>query len=236
MRPAARVGDFTAHGSILGPGPGSQTVLIEGAPAWRAATDMHTCPLLTGNQPHVGGTVATGSPSVLIEGFPAARVGDSIVERGGPNTIAMGSSTVLIGSATEPVHPEWAIAVYEQLAAFRARYNREIGTREERFLAGQIAGEIANIHIATAHGEMVVSVPIADSMRLGELSWGSRDDATVRVETNDATIEELDRAEDPAGGLREAVESGGTQISGIGPVNSLKWTLVDGLRRVGQFL
>lgn len=236
MRPAARVGDFTAHGSILGPGPGSQTVLIEGAPAWRAATDMHNCPILTGNQLHGSGTVSTGSPTVLIEGFPAARVGDTIVETTVPNTISMGSATVLIGSDTRPVHPEWAMAVFEQLTAFRTRLNTQIETTDGTFLTRQLAGEVANIHVDTEQGEMVVSVPIADSIRLGELSWGSRDDATVRVETTARTIERLGRTEDPERALRKAVASGAIQVAGVGLVNRLKWTVVEGLRRVGKFL
>lgn len=95
--PAARVGDPTSHGTPLGPGPGAPTVLIGGKPAWRAGGDVHVCPLFDGPKPHVGGTVAKGSATVLIGGMPAARQGDSIVEAGAPNSIAMGEPTVLIG-------------------------------------------------------------------------------------------------------------------------------------------
>ncbi len=97
MPPAARVGDLTSHGTPLSPGPGSPTVLIGGKPAWRATTDSHTCPLVTGVVPHVGGTVAVGSATVLINDLPAARQGDTIVEAGPPNAIAVGAPTVLIG-------------------------------------------------------------------------------------------------------------------------------------------
>ena len=95
--PAARVGDVTSHGTPLAPGPGAPTVLIAGQPAWRAGSDVHACPLVNGVQPHVGGTVAGGSATVLIGGLPAARQTDIIVEPGGPNAIAMGAPTVLIG-------------------------------------------------------------------------------------------------------------------------------------------
>ena len=95
--PAARVGDLTSHGTPLGPGPGALNVLIAGQPAWRAGSDLHVCPLVNGVQPHVGGTVAMGSSTVLIGGMPAARQTDAIVEAGGPNTIAAGAPTVLIG-------------------------------------------------------------------------------------------------------------------------------------------
>ncbi|WP_434403394.1 PAAR domain-containing protein [Sphingobium sp. DN12] len=96
-QPAARVGDTTGHGTPLGPGPGAPTVLIAGMPAWRAAADVHVCPLVDGVKPHVGGVVAKGSATVLIAGLPAARQGDMIVEAGAPNPIAIGAPTVLIG-------------------------------------------------------------------------------------------------------------------------------------------
>jgi uncharacterized Zn-binding protein involved in type VI secretion len=88
---------MTSHGTPLAPGPGVPTVLIASQPAWRAGPDTHVCPLVNGLQPHVGGTVAVGSATVLIAGLPAARQSDIIVEPGGPNAIAAGAPTVLIG-------------------------------------------------------------------------------------------------------------------------------------------
>ena len=96
--PAARLGDLTGHGTPLGPGPGAPTVLIAGQPAWRALSDIHACPLVYGLVPHVGGVVLKGSTSVLIGGLPAARMTDQVTEvPGGPNPIAQGATTVLIG-------------------------------------------------------------------------------------------------------------------------------------------
>ena len=97
MPPAARMGDVTSHGTPLAPGPGSVDVLIGGKPAWRANGDLHTCPLVTGVVPHVGGVVMMGSTTVLINNMPAARQGDMIVESGPPNSIALGELTVMIG-------------------------------------------------------------------------------------------------------------------------------------------
>lgn len=97
MPMAARVSDMTAHGTPLGPGPGSPNVLIGGMPAWRAIADFHNCPLVTGTVPHVGGVVTVGSTTVLINNLPAARQGDVINESGPPNSILVGCPTVLIG-------------------------------------------------------------------------------------------------------------------------------------------
>ncbi len=61
-------------------------------------TDMHTCPMSDGPKPHVGGPILPpGCPTVLIGGLPAARVGDLATCVGPPDTIVMGSTTVLIG-------------------------------------------------------------------------------------------------------------------------------------------
>ena len=61
-------------------------------------TDMHSCPMVTGIVPHVGGPVAgPGVPTVLVAQLPAAVLGDSCVCVGPPDTIVKGSATVLIG-------------------------------------------------------------------------------------------------------------------------------------------
>jgi uncharacterized Zn-binding protein involved in type VI secretion len=60
--------------------------------------DMHTCPMVSGVVPHVGGPILPpGAPTVLIGGMPAARSGDMAVCAGGPDTIALGSTKVMIG-------------------------------------------------------------------------------------------------------------------------------------------
>ena len=64
-------------------------------------TSMHQCPMQTPAVPpipHVGGPVIGPCvPNVLISSLPAAVVGDMLVCVGPPDTIAKGSSTVMIG-------------------------------------------------------------------------------------------------------------------------------------------
>lgn len=67
-------------------------------PSAARITDMHTCPMVTGLVPHVGGPILPpGCPTVLIGFLPAARVGDMATCVGPPDVIAKGSSTVMIG-------------------------------------------------------------------------------------------------------------------------------------------
>ena len=59
--------------------------------------DMHTCPMVTGVVPHVGGPILPpGGIPVLIGGMPAARVTDMCTCVGPPDTIVLGSFKVVI--------------------------------------------------------------------------------------------------------------------------------------------
>ncbi len=67
-------------------------------PSAARITDMHTCPLVNGVVPHVGGPVTgPGVATVLIGGLPAAVMGDLLVCVGPPDVGLMGSTSVLIG-------------------------------------------------------------------------------------------------------------------------------------------
>jgi uncharacterized Zn-binding protein involved in type VI secretion len=99
MPAAARTSDKTEHAKMpLGPGPGSPNVYIGGLPAWRAGIDTHICPQSDGpTKPHLGGMVSVGSSKVFINGFQAARKGDTILEAGQQNSISEGCEKVQIG-------------------------------------------------------------------------------------------------------------------------------------------
>ena len=90
--PAAK----TAEETLKATSAAAMATLMSGL---AALSDMHACttpvpPVI----PHGIGVVVDGSATVLINGFPAARMGDTIVETiGPPNKIAMGMPTVIIG-------------------------------------------------------------------------------------------------------------------------------------------
>jgi len=71
--------------------------------------DIHICVTPLPLPPHGPGVVIDGSPTVLINGLPACRQMDTILEAlGPPNKIAMGLPTVLIGGIS-PVAPGTAL-------------------------------------------------------------------------------------------------------------------------------
>ena len=98
-KPAARLGDETAHGGAVA--QGAETVIIGGKPAARI-TDQHKC----GRKYHNGGPIVPeGKPTVLVEGKPLARVTDKAVCSGCDDVITKGETTVLIGQegTTRPI-------------------------------------------------------------------------------------------------------------------------------------
>ena len=102
MRPAARLGDMTMHGTPLAPGTGSPNVLIGLRPAWRVIVDQHACPAVSLTGGDGVGSVVVGSTTVLINMFQACRFGDIVVEKPGTalgpaNPITAGCTSVLIG-------------------------------------------------------------------------------------------------------------------------------------------
>jgi uncharacterized Zn-binding protein involved in type VI secretion len=69
--------------------------LISGA---AGGADIHVCATPLPIPPHGPGVVVDASATVMICNFPAARLGDTIVEAvGPPNTIVKGEMTVIIG-------------------------------------------------------------------------------------------------------------------------------------------
>lgn len=103
---------WTAAVAVPGAQPAANIAYTEGIKAATAAaasavmssmaglSDMHVCPLPTPIPPHGPGFVTNGSATVLIEKLSAARQGDKVFEAcGGPDPIAMGCPTVIIGDA-----------------------------------------------------------------------------------------------------------------------------------------
>ena len=63
-----------------------------------AGADIHMCATPVPAPPHGPGVVIDGSATVLIDNLPAARLGNTVLEAlGGPNKIAKGEMTVIIG-------------------------------------------------------------------------------------------------------------------------------------------
>lgn len=235
MPPAARVQDMTAHGTPL-TGSGSPDVLVGGMPAWRAGVDVHTCPLTTGPTPHGGGVVVAGSATVLINGYPAARVGDLVAENGPPNTITTGEPTVLVDSGTTSAEPSWIASLYDELTTYVEAHNEDVEGADLGTAASQLGGESVDLYVATDEGEAEFSFRTTEAVEIREFERGTREDATLRMETDGETVETLADADDPVGAFEQAIVDGDVTITGIGLLRNLKWDVIGVLTDVAGVL
>jgi uncharacterized Zn-binding protein involved in type VI secretion len=89
--PAAKTAEETTKATVAA----SMGALISSS---AAGADIHACTTLLPPPPHGPGVVIDGSTTVLINGLPACRQGDTILEAvGPPDKIVMGEPTVIIG-------------------------------------------------------------------------------------------------------------------------------------------
>lgn len=97
--PAAKAAEETTKATAAGTMSSSITASVASAvTAMGGMPDIHNCATPLPIPPHGPGVVITGSTTVLINGLPACRMGDTILEAlGPPNKITGGCMTVLIG-------------------------------------------------------------------------------------------------------------------------------------------
>lgn len=96
--PAAYTAEQTAKATALA----SLSSTISGMAAVPSPSggmpDIHACTTPSPVPPHGPGVVIDGSKTVMINGLPACRMGDTIIEPlGPPNKIMKGEMTVIIG-------------------------------------------------------------------------------------------------------------------------------------------
>ncbi len=78
----------------------AKTAAISSMSAAMGAFDNHICPIPSAPvpAPHGPGVVLQGSATVMINNMAATRMGDNVIEAlGGPDPIAKGDPTVIIG-------------------------------------------------------------------------------------------------------------------------------------------
>ncbi|MCH7870268.1 MAG: PAAR domain-containing protein [Planctomycetes bacterium] len=78
--------------------PAAEAATVATFNAIAGASDLHTCTIPVPPMPHGPGLVTKASSTVMINGLPAARQGDNVMEAcGGGDPISMGFPTVDIG-------------------------------------------------------------------------------------------------------------------------------------------
>jgi len=139
------------------------------------------------------------------------------------------AGAVATPAAAQSDQPDWAVQMFEDMGPMVETYNENVDPDDFGFLAGQLQGEKVILVVDDpANGtEATVSFGMNDDLQMQELALGTRDDATIRMETDKATMDRIIAANDPVSELRTAIENDEVTVLGIGWWPAAKWTVVN---------
>lgn len=135
--------------------------------------------------------------------------------------------TVGGGVAGQELPPPWAAATAGDLELIVADHNAVVAGADLGPAAALLRNERVVLHVSDVDGTATSFAFRTDTaLRVVDFRAGTRDDATVRVFTDRATVSRIADAPDRVAASRAAVRAGDIRIVGVGPVNGLLWWLV----------
>lgn len=132
-------------------------------------------------------------------------------------------------AAAQSDQPDWAVQMFEDMGPMVEKYNENVDVDDFGFVAGQLQNEKVNLVVNDpANGtDASMSFRLDGELRMQELELGTRDDATIRMNTDKVTMDRIIAANDPASRFISAVHNDNITISGIGTVALVKWLVVN---------
>jgi hypothetical protein len=131
------------------------------------------------------------------------------------------------GVVGQDTQPPWAPETEDSLRTFVDRYNGAIGDTTPGPTAGLIRNERVTLLVTdTDETTAVFSFRTDADLEIHEFRAGARDDTTIRMYTDRATVARIAKASDRPAAFEAAVRAGDIRIEGVGLVNGLLWGLV----------
>jgi len=91
---------------------------------------------------------------------------------------------------------------------------------------------VLNVHV---EGSGVYSMVVDEDLNVVDVRGCGREDATTRVDVDAETVQQVGSTGNPASTVEEAFVNDTLEVSGIGTVNEVKWTVVTGAADVAEF-
>ncbi|WP_336339587.1 hypothetical protein [Haloarcula brevis] len=131
--------------------------------------------------------------------------------------------------AAQSDQPDWAVDMFDRMGPMVETYNANVDPEDFGFIAGQLQGEKVNLVVDDpANGtEASVSFSMNDELQMQELTLGTRDDATIQMNTDKATMDRVIGSNNPTVEFKNAVTAGQISVSGLGFVGSVKWYAIN---------
>lgn len=104
------------------------------------------------------------------------------------------------------------------------------------FVRDQVAGERVELVVHGPDGTSYYHGTVAEDGRITEYAAGQADGPTVRVTTDETTLERIRTAENPAATAVAAYERGDIVVEGVGTVDAIQVTAVETAVDAGQAL
>lgn len=138
-------------------------------------------------------------------------------------------ASVGVGSAlAQSDQPAWGDEMFEDFGGFVSAYNENVDASDLGIAAGQLKDERVNLIVTDSDGtEATASFRMNGQLQIQDLEQGTRDDATLKMTTDRATIERILESNNPATTFQNALTGGDIRIDGLGLVNSVKWTVIN---------
>jgi hypothetical protein len=138
--------------------------------------------------------------------------------------VAGGTATTVAQSG----QAAWADDLYDEFDAMVPSYNDAVDPDDYGPLAGQLRGERVNMLVTDTDGsQAAASFRLDGDLRIQDQRPEHRTDATLKLSTDRGTMTAIFDSETPATAFQTAVADGDIRIDGIGPVNALKWLLIN---------
>ncbi|MFC7026375.1 hypothetical protein ACFQJ5_16710 [Halomicroarcula sp. GCM10025324] len=133
--------------------------------------------------------------------------------------------------------PAWGNEMYEQMNPMVEKYNENIRADDLGVAAGQLKGEKVNLVITDTDGsQATTSFRMDDQLNIRDLKQGERDDATLKMSTDRATMEQIISADNPAIAFQNAIASGDIEMDGLGATSAVKWAAINLASGIARWL
>lgn len=136
---------------------------------------------------------------------------------------------VVLGGVADAqgTEPPWAAETGTTLGEIIAGHNAAVDDVDPTPATALVRDERVTLFVSDAAGRTAAySFRTDATLHVTEFAAGTRDDATLHVFTDRATVDRIAAAPDRGAAFEAAVRAGDVRIEGVGPVNRALWGLV----------
>ena len=145
--------------------------------------------------------------------------------------VIAGAGAVAGPATAQSGQPAWADDLFDEMGPMVETYNANINASELGMAADQLRNQNVNLVVTDVANDTTatVSFRMDSQLKIQELEQGSRDDATLEMSTDKATMDSIIAADNPAVAFQNALTPPDSDItiSGIGVINEIRWAIIN---------